>query len=358
MTSELLYNLAKPILFKLDPETAHKLSIKAMKCRFSVGEAKHNDLRLTQNLWNVIFPNPIGMAAGFDKNAECVDALLGTGFGFVEVGTVTPRPQVGNPRPRIFRDEQSRSIINAMGFPNAGALSFEENIHKFKNRGKNSAGIVGINIGKNKDTEDAAQDYVTLIQRFAGIADYLTVNISSPNTPGLRDLQKSENLKPFLQELINARAQTTAEEVPLLVKLAPDLNGEECRDIAQTLLECQVDGIILTNTTSDRPSDLPESFTSKTGGLSGPALKQKSLEILKTFYALTGGQIPIIGAGGIENGADAYAKIRAGASLVQLYTGFIYHGPAMVKQIQEELITLMQKDGFEHIIEAVGADHR
>ncbi len=357
MRSDLLFSLTRPLLHRMDAETAHKIAVRALSCPLSVNKARHDTPELTQGLWSIVFPNPVGLAAGFDKNADCVDALLGAGFGFVEAGTVTPRPQNGNPRPRVFRDPQSHSIINRMGFPNDGALAFGEAVNRFKTKGKNTSGILGINIGKNKDTEDAAADYVTLIKRFAGIADYLTVNISSPNTPGLRNLQDPENLAPFLDALMEARADTTAPDVPLLLKLAPDLDESACAEIAKTVMKAGIDGLILTNTTSARPDTLPADFRAEAGGLSGPCLKEKSLEILRLFYRLTEGTIPLIGAGGIASGADAYARIRAGASLVQLYTALVYHGPALVSRIVRDIDALRARDGFDHIAQAVGADH-
>lgn len=353
---DLLFRLGRPLLHRMDAEAAHKAAITAMACPMAACRARHDDPAMFQSLWGIVFPTPLGLAAGFDKNAQGLDALLGAGFGFVEAGTVTPRPQSGNPRPRIFRDPQSRSVINRMGFPNEGAVAFEDRLLKFRAKGKNKSGIVGINIGKNKDTEDAAADYVTLIKRFAGMADYLTVNISSPNTPGLRNLQDPAHLGPFLDALLEARAATTAPDVPLLLKLAPDLTEAECDAIAAVVMEAGLDGLILTNTTSARPETLPEPFRAQAGGLSGPHLTQKSLDILRRFHRATDGQIPLIGAGGISSADDAYARIRAGAHLVQLYTALVFGGPGLVRTITDGLAARLKADGFDHITQAIGAD--
>lgn len=307
---------------------------------------------LSLSLFGRVFPNPIGLAAGYDKNAEAIDALLGYGFGFIEVGTVTPKAQDGNPKPRLFRDKASRHIINRMGFNNKGYKVFDHNYEHFRAKGKNSHGIVGINVGKNKTQDDALADYVALVHHFAKKADYLTVNISSPNTPGLRDLQNPEELLPFLRQLVivrNARCKT-----PLLVKFAPDLSDDQAKAIAACVTEAGVDGIILTNTTLDRPDFLPDSLKSEAGGLSGPVLQDKSNHIISLFYRETGGNIPIIGVGGVDSAESAYAKIKAGASLVQLYTAMIYHGPDLPQKINKGLLKLMKEDGVDNISEAIG----
>jgi dihydroorotate dehydrogenase len=355
---EKLFPLAKPILHAMDAEVAHGLTIKSLKCPMMACKAPRSDIHLNQNIWKINFPSPVGLAAGFDKNGEAIDAMFGLGFGFVEVGTVTPLPQGGNERPRIFRDSGSRSVINRMGFPNLGALALDDRIIKFREKAKNKEGILGVNIGKNKDTEDAASDYLELIDRYAGIADYLTVNISSPNTPGLRDLQEPENLKPFLQQLVAKRDEMEGIKTPLLVKLAPDLEAHDILAIAEVIKETKIDGLILTNTTKARPESLPQEFRSLQGGLSGPHLKEQSKVIISAFYRVTEGQVPIIGVGGVDSAQDAYAKIRSGASLVQLYTALVYHGPQLVKDINQGLLALAQKDGFNTISEAVGADFK
>jgi dihydroorotate dehydrogenase len=350
----MLSKLALPLLHTLDAEKAHDFTLSALKTGMVTRKAKKYDDALALSLFGRVFPNPIGLAAGFDKNAVVADAMLGYGFGFVELGTVTPKPQEGNPKPRVFRDKQSHSVINRMGFPNGGADIFERNYQNFRDHGKNAQGIVGINVGKNKNQDDALADYVALVHRFGKQADYLTVNISSPNTPGLRDLQNPKELLPFLRQLVivrNARCKT-----PLLVKLAPDLTKDESKAIAECLMESGVDGIILTNTTLARPETLPQNFRDQAGGLSGPLLQNTSTDIIKTFYQETGGKLPIIGAGGVECAASAYEKIKAGASLIQLYTGLVYHGPSLPHTINKGLLKLMKDDGYDTITKAIGAN--
>lgn len=358
MIWEKAYNLAAPVLSRLDPETAHNITLKALAagCHPSAPEQDEKSLHL--KLWDLEFSNPIGLAAGFDKNAAVIPAMLGYGFGFVEAGTVTPQAQAGNPRPRVFRDPASRSVINRMGFPGEGADIFEKNIADFRDHDLYS--VVGINIGKNKTTEDAASDYVTLIERFSGQASYFTVNISSPNTPGLRDLQSRENLLPLLQSLVMTLNDRTAgsRRPPLLVKLAPDLSPEQIESIAATVLEAGIDGLVLTNTTLARTDSLPRDFKTQTGGLSGPHVKARALAVTAAFYRLTRGKLPIIGVGGIESGQDAYDRIRAGASLVQLYTALVYGGPQLVSRIKHDLAALLEKDGFQHVREATGIHGR
>ncbi len=350
----MLEKLALPFLHMMDAEKAHTLTMTGLKSGLVTRKAKENDPSLALSLFGRVFPNPIGLAAGFDKNAESMDAMLGYGFGFVEVGTVTPQSQIGNPKPRVFRDKSSRNVINRMGFPNEGADVFEQNYQAFREHGKNKTGIVGINVGKNKDQEDALADYVALVHRFGKQADYLTVNISSPNTPGLRDLQDPAELLPFLRQLVivrNARCNT-----PLLVKLAPDLSDDECKSIADCVMETGVDGLILTNTTLERPEFLPESFRNEAGGLSGVVLQDKSLDVIRQFYKHTDGELPIIGAGGVDNAESAYAKIKAGASLIQLYSALVYQGPNLPNKINKGLVKLLKADGRENIGEAIGQE--
>lgn len=355
-----LYKLARPVLFKLEPEKAHRMTLKIMKSGLMPVPPRIKASELEQQIWGLTFPNPVGLAAGFDKNAEVIAPALSLGFGFTEVGTVTPRPQAGNPPPRVFRDIESESIINRMGFPNEGLRVFEENFERFKHNDVPPPGVVGINIGMNKDQKDPAADYITLIKHFAKKADYLTVNISSPNTPGLRSLQEQDTLRTLLSQLITARNNTVGEypPPPLLVKLAPDLTEEQQEQIAGVLMETGVDGVVLTNTTLARPESLPESFRSHPGGLSGPHLRKASTEVIRNFYRLTGGKLTIIGVGGVSNGKHAYEKIRAGASLVQIYTGFVYRGPETAHAVCRELLAYMRRDGLSNISRAIGADHR
>jgi len=354
-----MFGLIKPLLFSLDAEKAHHLTLCALKRNLAPSIAPVNDKSLRVELWDRVFPNPVGLAAGFDKNAEVIAPMFKLGFGFVEVGTVTLKPQAGNPRPRIFRDAKTGSVINRMGFPNEGVNVFKDNLLKFLGGKTRPAGVLGINIGMNKEQKNPAEDYMALVRVLGPLADYLTINISSPNTPGLRNLQEKEPLAELLKAVLAERAKScSANPPPVLVKLSPDLSDPQLTDIAEVLLELKIDGVILSNTTLFRPENLPAAFRGEKGGLSGAPLTDISTAIIRRFYALTNGHIPVIGAGGISSGEDAYAKIRAGASLVQLYSGLVFHGPALIRKINLDLLELMRSDGFSHITEAVGADHR
>lgn len=357
-----LYNLARPFLFRMDAEDAHTLTLRALKCGMVPAQAAVDDPALRVTLWNRTFTNPLGLAAGFDKNAEVIAPMLRLGFGFVEAGTVTPKPQTGNPRPRVFRAPDSGAVINRMGFPNGGMNAFQTNFTAFLSRKPRPAGIVGINIGMNKSTlengEDIARDYCVLVRQLGPMADYLTVNISSPNTPGLRNLQNRDAFLELTGKILAERkaACGTDNPPPLLVKLAPDLSEEQIDELAAAALESGIDGLILTNTTLDRPADLPAAFAAEKGGLSGRPVRDKALAVTSAFYRRTGGRLPLIGAGGIADGDDAYARIRAGASLLQLYTALVFHGPAVVHRINQQILTRLKADGFTHISQAVGVD--
>jgi dihydroorotate dehydrogenase len=350
-----LYPLLRPFLFALDAETAHRLTINMLKTiPARPAPAENPALRVT--LWDRHFPNPIGLAAGFDKNAQVIAPMMGFGFGFVEVGTVTPRPQEGNPRPRIFRDAAHQAVINRMGFPNEGMNAFKANLEKFLETRPRPNGLVGINIGMNKSQVDPAKDYCLLVRTLGPFADYLTVNISSPNTPGLRNLQEPEVFRDLMALVLEERNRACGKHMPppLLVKLAPDLDEAQQEALAEAVLQSGVDGLILTNTTLDRPDHLPESFGLERGGLSGRPLTEKSIAVIRNFARLTGGRLPIIGVGGVSSARDAYDKILAGASLVQLYSALVFQGPGMVKRITSELAELLKADGFSNIGEAVG----
>ncbi|MBI2234052.1 MAG: quinone-dependent dihydroorotate dehydrogenase [Micavibrio aeruginosavorus] len=350
-----LYPALRPLLFALDAETAHRLTIKALRILPRGPVPAHNPaLRVT--LWDRHFPNPVGLAAGFDKNAEIIAPMLGLGFGFVEAGTVTPKPQPGNPRPRIFRDPENDAVINRMGFPSVGMNAFKANLEEFLETRPRPEGLVGINIGMNKSQTDPARDYMALVRTLGPFADYITVNISSPNTPGLRDLQEPQAFRDLAGQLLEERARACGRHMPppLLVKLSPDLGERQQEDLARAALDSGIDGLILTNTTLDRPVHLPESFREEKGGLSGQPLSEKSTDMIRNFYRLTGGKLPIIGAGGVSSGLDAYDKIRAGASLVQIYSALAFQGPGVVKRITAELAQLLKKDGYATIDEAVG----
>ncbi len=354
-----LYSLFRPLLFTFDAEKAHRMTLKALQSGMLPSCPPFHDRMLEVDLWGLKFPNPVGLAAGFDKNAEVIGPMLGLGFGFSEVGTVTPEPQEGNPTPRVFRDPGTESLINAMGFPNVGMGAFRHNLEKFLEKKPRPPGIVGVNIGKNKDQSEPAKDYTLLIRNLAPLADYITINISSPNTPGLRDLQKREPLLELINAVQDERTRTCGKlPPPILVKLAPDLDEAQREELAQTVMDGGVDGLVLTNTTLDRPDYLPRTYRGQKGGLSGKPLRDKSTESIRHFYRLTGGKLPIIGSGGIASARDAYEKIRAGASLVQLYTGLVFEGPAVALSINKGLLELLEADGLEHISQAVGADHK
>ena len=351
------YPLLRPVLMAMDAEDAHRLTLRVLQY-MPADTAMEDDPALRVTLWNRNFPNPVGLAAGFDKNAEVIAPMFGFGFGFVETGTVTPKPQEGNSRPRIFRAPTHGAVINRMGFPNVGMTGFKRNIEKFLGHKPRPAGIVGINIGMNKDQPDPAKDYCLLVRTLGPFADYLTVNISSPNTPGLRNLQEPKAFRDLIGKILEERARACGKDMPppLLVKLAPDLNEHQQSDLALSALACGIDGLILTNTTLDRPGDLPESFRAEKGGLSGNPLNEKSTESIRHFYRLTNGRLPIIGAGGVSSAQDAYNKIRAGASLVQIYSALAFKGPGMVKEMKTELIELLKADGLSRVEDAVGLD--
>ncbi len=348
-------DLAQRCLRLLDPETAHRAAIWALARGLAPRPAAADDPGLAIRLWGRAFPNPLGLAAGFDKDAEAPGALIGLGFGFVEVGTLTPRAQAGNPRPRLFRLPEDGAVINRLGFNNRGAEAARAALDRWRAGG--GAGLVGVNVGKNKESADAAADYAAAARTLAPAADYLTINVSSPNTPGLRALQGEAELHRLLDRLEDALGDRAARP-PLLLKVAPDLGEAELAGIAAVALERRLDGLIATNTTIARPPGLTGRHRGEAGGLSGRPLMAPSTAVLAQLYRLTGGAIPLIGVGGVASGADAYAKIRAGASLVQLYTALAYQGPSLVPRIKADLAALLRRDGFATVADAVGADHR
>lgn len=343
----MLYSLIRPALFKLDAERAHGLAIKALKAMPS-GKAEPLGGPLETMVAGICFPNPVGMAAGFDKDAEVADALLGIGFGFVEVGSVTPLPQAGNPKPRLFRLEEDRAVINRMGFNNGGA---EAAAVRVASRGERP-GVLGINIGANKDSADRIADYAAMTRIMAPYATYLAVNISSPNTPGLRALQDEGALVELLDGVLEARR---GNGPPVFLKVAPDLQTADVEAITRIAMDKGLAALIVANTTISRP-DLASAHREETGGLSGVPLKPLALEILRSFRKASGGAIPLVGVGGIATAQDAWERIRAGASLVQLYSAMTYHGPGIAKQINRGLEKLMRRDGFTSIAEAVGSE--
>jgi dihydroorotate dehydrogenase len=346
------YRLIAPALLALDPETAHGLAIRALKSGLVPRLRAADDPILAQRVWGRAFSNPIGLAAGFDKHAEVPDALLDLGFGFVEVGGVTPLPQPGNPRPRLFRLNEDGAVINRMGFNSVGLEVVRARLTARARRG-----IVGVNLGKNKDQTDAAADYVAGARAFAPHADFLVINVSSPNSPGLRALQSREALHALVSRVRGVLAGI-ANAPPLLLKIAPDLTGDDKRDIAAVALETRLDGLIISNTTLARPPSLASRYRGEAGGLSGRPLFAPSTALLGEFYRLTQGRLPLVGVGGIASGRDAYRKIRAGASLVQLYSALVFHGPGLVAAIRRDLAAALREDGFRSVAEATGADHR
>ena len=338
-----MFAVLRPLLFALDAETAHGLTIAALRTGL-LRTASADDPILRTTVAGFDLPNPIGLAAGFDKNAEIPDAMLRLGFGFVEVGTVTPLAQAGNPRPRVFRLPEVGGVINRLGFNNEG---LEAAMIRLRARGSR-LGVVGVNLGANKDSVDRAADYVTGVRAAATLASYLTINISSPNTPGLRALQDGAALDDLIARVVEARGRIPT---PLFVKVAPDLTPADIDQIARAALDGGIDGLIISNTTLARDGV----STGEAGGLSGQPLFERSTEILRAFRAATGGALPLIGVGGVGSGAQAYAKLRAGASAVQLYTALVYGGPGLIARIKTDLVALLRRDGFASVAAAVGA---
>jgi dihydroorotate dehydrogenase len=342
------YRAADFLLSRLDAETAHGLTVRALKSGVAPRDRKPDSPSLAVTVWGRTLSNPIGLAAGFDKNAEVPDAMLGLGFGLVEIGSVTPKPQDGNPRPRLFRLVEDRGVINRMGFNGAGLNAALARLSARPRRG-----FVGVNVGANKDSTNRKADYVTCAAALAPHADYLVCNVSSPNTPGLRSLQGRLQLADLLKQVQDAIA---ARPVPLLVKIAPDATDDDLDDVVAVCRDLRMDGIIVGNTTVERPASLRSARRGETGGLSGAPLMALSTEILRKTARRVEKQFPLIGTGGVGSGADAYAKIRAGATLVQLYSMLVYEGPPLVRRIKDELAALLARDRFASIADAVGAD--
>ncbi len=345
-----LYKLIRPLVFSLTPETGHNLAISALKYGLVPPSPKPDFPELASELFGLKFENPVGLAAGFDKNGEAIKALLNQGFGFVEVGTCTPLAQKGNEKPRLFRLAEDGAIINRFGFNNKGAEAFVQNL---KERPQN--GIVGANIGKNKTSTDSIEDYIIMLEKVYGLSDYITINISSPNTPGLRNLQGREALDSLLGAIMAKRNTLSDKKIPILLKISPDTNTHEREDIAEISLKHNIDGLIISNTTIGRDF-LSSRYAGETGGLSGKPLFKLSTETLRELYRLTNGKVPLIGVGGISSGDDAYTKIKSGASLVQIYSALIYEGFGLVTAINKRISELLCKDGFSNISEAVGVD--
>ncbi|WP_312853920.1 quinone-dependent dihydroorotate dehydrogenase [Thermoactinomyces mirandus] len=360
----MIYQALRKVLFQMNPETAHDRTVQALKWMQSSPWLRQSiakkmvikDARLASKLWGLSFPNPIGLAAGFDKDADVFPALAALGFGFIEVGTLTPRPQSGNPQPRLFRLPGDEAVINRMGFNNHGIASARQAFEQLDR----PAIPIGINLGKNKDTpnEKAAEDYILGLTELYPFGDYFVINVSSPNTKGLRDLQHAEALESLLTRILHQRdqsAQNHQQKKPLLLKIAPDLEPDAVQKIVSTAIAAGIDGIIATNTTLSR-----EGLTSKqrheTGGLSGKPVRERSTQIIRHIYSITRGQIPLIGVGGVFTGRDVIDKLKAGANLVQVYTGMIYRGPAIVRKINQELLEWMEKEKISHFQEWIGQD--
>ena len=340
------YSFLKSLLFLFDPEIAHRITINYLKfARFK--KPKLYEV-LQSEVFGLNFQNPIGIAAGFDKNGEVAHNLINLGFGFSEVGTVTPKPQPGNPRPRVFRLKNDSAIINRLGFNSDG---FKEVKTKLGKIGDN---IIGINIGANKNSKDFSEDYIKGIKFFSTLASYITINISSPNTPGLRNLEVLENLDVLLNKINNLEREDLLVKIPILLKISPDLEADNLKYLCEKVLSSKIDGLIISNTTISRDSISTD--TLEKGGLSGKPIFDISTKQLRMAYKYTNGKIPLIGVGGVDSAEKAYEKIKNGASLIQLYTGLVYNGPNLIKDINEDLSSLIERDGYKNISEAVGAE--
>ena len=347
-----MFSFLRPFIFNLDPEKAHELAIKSLKYNFlpeNLFSVKNEEI-LKTTLFEKEIKNPIGLAAGFDKSAEVYNEIFKLGFGFVEVGTVTPRQQYGNEKPRIFRLEKDRALINRLGFNNDGSEVIKKRI---ENNLPN--GLFGINIGPNKDTQDMVNDFLECAKTFFPLGDYITINISSPNTKGLREFHKSEHLKELLSKIDQIRNKSNFNK-SFLLKISPDIEDSFTQNIVELILQHNIDGLILTNTTNGNRENLLDNKKKESGGLSGKPLQDLSTELIKKFYTHLNGKIPIIGVGGVDSGKSAFEKLAAGASAIQLYTGMIYKGPTIVKEIKKELIDIMKSNGFKNIKEIVGSN--
>ncbi len=345
-----MFSIFKPYIFSLDPEVAHDLAIKSLKFNIlpkSIFSVEDEEI-LETNLFNEKIPNPIGLAAGFDKSAEVYNSLFKLGYGFVEVGTVTPKRQLGNPKPRVFRLEKDQALINRLGFNNHGSEIVLKRISNNLPRG-----FLGINVGPNKDTINKEEDYYLCLSKLSNYASYITINISSPNTEGLRDFHDQKELEKLLKGINKIKKEKNILK-PIVVKLSPDINISEISEIVEIILKFKIDGIIISNTTDSNRKNLSDMQKNEKGGLSGQPLKNLSTELIKKFYKETRGKIKIIGVGGVDSGQAAFEKICAGANAVQLYTGMVYKGPGVVKEMKKELISILKKEKMKNMREAVG----
>ncbi len=343
-----MFNIFRPLIFKFSPEVAHSLAIKALKLN-NIPYSKPKDSHILETTFcDKILPSPIGVAAGFDKNAEVYNPLFNLGFGFVEVGTITPKAQFGNPKPRVFRLEEDEALINRLGFNNSGSdeisKRIKENIKK---------GFLGINIGPNKDSTNRISDYLICFRKFHNLADYITINISSPNTENLRDFHNRNELNSLIDKLKKEKKELNSD-VPLAIKVSPDLNDDQINEVSKIILDQEIKIIIISNTTDKNREDLKNINKLEKGGLSGKPIEKISNEIISKFYKILKNKTKIIGVGGVSNGNDAFEKIARGATLVQLYTGMVYRGPSIARKISNELIILLKNKGFKNVSEAIG----
>ena len=346
-----MFNFFRPLVFKFSPEVAHSLAIKALKLNnFPINKIIKSEILQTNFCGKKLF-TPVGVAAGFDKNAEVYNPLFNLGYSFVEVGTITPNPQYGNPKPRVFRLEEDEALINRLGFNNSGSEEISSRMAKI-----NKKGILGINIGPNKDAENRTEDYISCFKKFHSLADYIAVNISSPNTENLRDFHKRDELNSLIKELKNVKEKLNSK-VPIAVKVSPDLNDEQIEVVSNILLDQEIEIIIVSNTSDKNRDKLNNINKLEKGGLSGKPLYHVSNDTISKFYKLLGNKIKIIGVGGVDSGEAAFEKIIRGASLVQLYTGMVYKGPGIASSISSELIDILKNKGFKNISEAVGTKY-
>ena len=343
-----MFNILRPLIFKFSPEVAHSLAIKALKLN-NIPYSKPKDNHILETTFcEKKLSSPIGVAAGFDKNAEVYNPLFNLGFGFVEVGTITPKPQFGNPKPRVFRLEEDEALINRLGFNNSGSEQISQTIKE-----NNKKGFLGINIGPNKDSKDRIEDYLICFRKFYNLADYITINISSPNTENLRDFHNQDELNSLIDKLKNEKKKLNSS-IPLAIKVSPDLNDDQINEVSKIIMEQEIEIIIVSNTTDKNRENLKNINKLEKGGLSGKPIEKISNEAISKFYKILKDKTKIIGVGGVSNGQDAFEKITSGATLVQLYTGMVYRGPRIASKISKELIDLLKNKGFKNVSEAIG----
>ena len=343
-----MFNILRPLIFKFSPEVAHSLAIKALKLN-NIPYSKPKDNHILETTFcEKKLSSPIGVAAGFDKNAEVYNPLFNLGFGFVEVGTITPKPQFGNPKPRVFRLEEDEALINRLGFNNSGSEQISQTIKE-----NNKKGFLGINIGPNKDSKDRVEDYLICFRKFYNLADYITINISSPNTENLRDFHNQDELNTLIDKLKNEKKELNSN-IPLAIKVSPDLNDDQINEVSKIIMEQEIGIIIVSNTTDKNRENLKNINKLEKGGLSGKPIEKISNEAISKFYKILKDKTKIIGVGGVSNGQDAFEKIISGATLVQLYTGMVYRGPRIASKISTELIDLLKNKGFKNVSEAIG----